>query len=100
MLVSFLGRCLERQLGLLQSPPVPPFLNPGAEAIEIKVNHWCGVKGERLRKQESADDGDAERSPQLAAGSTLEGERQSAEQRRSCRHHDGAKTQQARLINR
>ena len=45
----------------LPMPVFPPF----AKAIEVEVNHRCGIKCEGLTKDEASDDRYAKRSAQL-----------------------------------
>ena len=42
---------------------VAAFLYPAPEAIEIKINDRRGVEREKLREQQTADDGNSKRSP-------------------------------------
>jgi len=69
------------------------------QPIEEKVNNGRGEKGEHLRDDQPADDGDAQRLAQLRSDTHADGQGQSAEKRSHGGHHDGAETQQARLIN-
>src|SRR5579884_1501455 len=70
-----------------------------AQAIEPQINHRRGVEGQQLADQQSADDGDTERAPQLRSGAAAERQRNGAEQRCKGGHHDGAEAQQARFID-
>src|SRR5215470_10191019 len=74
--------------------------HPQAEAVEVEVDHGRRVKREQLAQDQSAHDGDAERTAQLAAVAETDGERQGAEHRRAGGHHDGAEAQQARFVDR
>jgi len=56
------------------------------EARKDQVNGGRGVERQHLRHQQPADDGDAERAPQLRARSTSKQQRQCAEQCCECRH--------------
>src|SRR6185312_4835627 len=49
-----------------------PALEPRDEAGELEVDHRRRVQGEELAHEQSADDGDAQRPPQLAAGARAE----------------------------
>ena len=78
---SRLGSIVVRgELRLPETPAIAPFLEPAAEAIEIEINDRRGVEREELREQQAADDGDAERPAQFAAGAVFQRERQRAEQ--------------------
>ena len=63
-------------------------LNRALKGVEI--NHRRGVKREKLREQQPADNRDAQRPAQFRAGALFERQRQRAEQRRHRRHHDRA----------
>src|SRR5437868_15522667 len=75
----------------------PPGANARRHAVEIEINHRRGEERQKLAEQQSADDRDAERMPQLRSRTVAEHQRQSAEYRRQRRHQDRAETQQRRL---
>ena len=68
--------------------------------FESEVDHRRGVEREHLRNNEPADDRDAERLTQLRADPVSQRQRQRAEQRGHRRHHDRAKPNHARLVDR
>src|SRR5512147_8917 len=68
-------------------------------AVEVDVNHGRRIEGEHLAHDQAADNGDAERTPELRTHACSQRQRQAAEQRRKSRHHDRPKAQQAGLIN-
>lgn len=49
----------------MAGPPEP--LTPKPEVVDIQINHWCGVQRQHLAKDEAADDGNTEWSPQFTA---------------------------------
>src|SRR5882757_10042563 len=53
------------------------------QTIQQQIDHWRRVQRERLRQDEAADDGYAERTTQFRTGTGGDGERYRAEQ---CRH--------------
>ena len=59
-LVSLAAGWLETARGSAFSPHHPP-----AQAVHVEVNHRCSKQGECLAQDQSADDGDTERLPQL-----------------------------------
>ena len=69
------------------------------EAIEIQIDHRCGVEGQDLAQEQSSDDGDAERLAELAAFAHADDQRDRAEQRRHGGHHDRPEAQQASLVD-
>ena len=73
---------------------------PRGQAIEPEVDDRRRVEREQLTDEEAADDGDAERPPELRAGSGTEGQRDPAEQRRQRGHHDRAEAKQAGFADR
>jgi len=70
------------------------------QPIKPQVNNRRGIERQQLAYEQSADNRDAQWMPQLRASASPQCERQSAQQRRHCGHHDGPETQQARLIYR
>ena len=90
-----------------RSQALPAFCFRGARAGELRsqsikeeIDDWRCVKCQHLTNDQSADDRDAERATQLSADAVAKRKRQCAEQRGERGHHDGAETQQTRLINR
>ena len=69
------------------------------QPIECQIDDRRGVKREQLAEDQSANDGDAERTAQFGADTGAEGQRQGAEKRRHGSHHDGTETQQAGLVD-
>src|SRR2546429_7230154 len=65
------GRSQRLRLGALDAT-VPQSLEPFRKTVHIEVNHRCGVKRERLADNQSANDRDAQRPPQLESGSASE----------------------------
>src|SRR3984893_11578835 len=74
-------------------------LQPSLNTIHVNVHDGSGEKGEHLAENESADDGDTERTAQLRANTGAKSERESAKKRGHGGHHDGAEAQQAGLID-
>ena len=87
------------QFGLCDLAAMTAFVDPTSKPIEVQINNRCGIKRQKLREQQSADDGNAHGPAQLAASTGFQSKRQSAQQRCRCRHHDRSETQQARLVN-
>src|SRR5262245_42581227 len=52
---------------------------PDSQAIQIKVNNWRRVERKRLRKDQAADNRDAQRLAQLATDAGADSQRQAAE---------------------
>src|SRR5690348_2973525 len=77
-------------------PPPPPML----QAIHKQVNDRGCVKRQKLADDESADNGDAERTPQLRSGAMSKGKRNSAQQRGHGGHQNRTESQQTRFIDR
>src|SRR3984885_13423598 len=75
-------------------------LKPLPQPVKPQINHWRGVEREQLTENQAAYDRDAERTSQLRARTRSERQRQTAEQRRHGRHHDGAEAQQTGLKDR
>ena len=69
------------------------------QTIEEQINHRRGIERQHLAEDQAADDGDAERPPQLRAHAGAERQRNAAQQRRHGGHHDGPEAQQAGLKN-
>src|ERR1700744_6408798 len=68
---------------------------PVLQGVEVQINDGRDVKSERLGKQQTSDDSDAERAPDLATGTAAEGNRQGSEKCSHRGHHDRAKPLQA-----
>ncbi len=66
---------------------------PEAQTIQIEVDDRRGVKRKHLAHDQSADDGDSERTAQLRACSPAERKGQGPKQRRHGGHQNGPKTQ-------
>jgi hypothetical protein len=49
-----------------QDVSAPDSAQPQAEAVEVEIDHGCGVERQYLAHDQAAHDGDAERPPQLA----------------------------------
>src|SRR5262249_31576228 len=69
------------------------------ETIEGEINDRCREQGQDLADQESSNDADSQRVPELGAGAGAEHEGQGAEDRRDRGHEDGAEAQQAGLVD-
>src|SRR6266436_5731862 len=74
-------------------------LQPGLNAIHINVNDRRGEECEHLAEDQSADDGDTQGTAQLRANASAKSKRESAEECGHGGHHDGAKAQQAGLVD-
>ncbi len=66
-----------------------------AEFIESEIHDRRGVEREKLAYDETANDGDAERTAKLRARTRSEGQRKSAEESSHRGHQDGTKTEHA-----
>src|SRR5215469_7054667 len=66
---------LQWQLGLGDLAAMTAFFHPTSKPIEVKINNGRGIKREKLREQQSADDGDAHRPAQLAPRAGFQRER-------------------------
>src|SRR5579885_3415631 len=64
-------------------------LAPVLETVQIQVNDRRNVERQQLGHDQAADYGDAERPPGFTACSIAKSDRESAEQSRHGRHHDG-----------
>src|SRR2546428_8245022 len=62
------------------------------EPFEPEINHRCDEKRDHLRKNQTADDDKAERTPRGGVLSKTESERHRAHQGSESGHHDGPKT--------
>ena len=70
------------------------------QPVEPQIHNRRGVQRQQLANHQAADDGHAQRTPQLGTSSRAERQRHCAKQRGECRHHDGTEAQQTRLVNR
>jgi hypothetical protein len=68
-----------------------------AEAVEGEIDDGGGEQGQGLRKDQAADDRDAERVAEFGAGAAAEHQREGAEHRREGGHHDRAEAQEGGL---
>src|SRR5260370_8139149 len=66
-----------------------------AEFIEREIDDRCGIEREELAYDETANNGDAERTAELRARTRSEGQRKSAEESSHRGHQDGPKTEHA-----
>ena len=91
------GRRLNSRRRAAHSPsPTKAPLQSG----EQQIYHRRRVEREKLRNQQTSDDRDAERTAELRSRPDANGQGQSAQQSRHGRHHDRAKTEKTRLVNR
>src|ERR1700730_2795295 len=70
------------------------------QAGGVQVDDRRRVERPHSREDEAADDGDAERAPELRARARPEGQGQAAQKRRHRRHHDGTEAQETGLVDR
>src|SRR5215471_10742148 len=70
------------------------------QAIESEINDRRRVQRQELADQQSADDRNTERPPQLRSRPSTEGQRDAGKKSRHRGHHDRAEAEQAGLINR
>src|SRR5438874_13430739 len=87
-----------RALGIEGGPETLPHRSP--EPIEIEVDDRRREQGEKLTKNQAADNRHAQRMAQFRTGAGAKHQRQGAKDRRHCRHHDWAKAQQRGLVDR
>ena len=73
---------------------------PCADCIQVEINHRRGVERQKLRQQQAANDGIAERLAQLRSGAGAKHQGHATEQRCHGRHQDRSEPQGACLINR
>src|SRR5438067_782120 len=73
--------------------------HPTAKPVEVKINDWGGKEGDELGKEQPSHNGDTQRAAQLGPGAILQRQGKRAKQSGHCGHHDGAKTQEAGLLN-
>src|SRR5580704_6379505 len=86
--------------GSLDGVPKPVTRETPPKPIESQVDDRRGVESQQLAEEKSTDDGDAERVTELRTGAGGECQWQAAEERGHGGHHDGAKAQQASLVDR
>ena len=72
---SLFGRPQGGRFDVALGRPASPKI---ADLTQVEIDHGRRIEREELRQQEAADDGDAERAPQLRAGAGAERERQAA----------------------
>jgi hypothetical protein len=70
------------------------------EAPKIEINNRCRVERQDLRKNQSADDRDAERLAKLRPGTAGKGQRERTEQCSHCCHRDRPEAQECGLVDR
>ncbi len=70
------------------------------EAVEIEVDDGCGVEGQYLADEQSADDRDAERLAQFGTLAKADRQRHRSKHRRHRRHYDRPKAFEAGLVDR
>src|SRR5215471_19039770 len=97
VLCPFHSLCL-----LLLGPALPlrssiRFFPPHPDAIEIEVNDGSREERQQLAYDESANDRNAQRTPEFGSGSRTERQRQGSEQRRHRRHQNRTEAQNARF---
>src|SRR5690348_17528991 len=63
----------------VRAAPRPQAPTPHAELVEVAIDHRRRIQGQELAEQQPADDGNAERSPQLGAVAEAQRERYRAE---------------------
>src|ERR1039457_6718314 len=85
--------------GASAAPGEMPY-HPILEVVHIEIDHGGRVQGQRLADDESADDGDAERSANLGTNSSAERQRNRAQHGGRGGHHDGTEADQRRFVNR
>src|ERR1700736_6292071 len=68
--------------------------------IERQINDRRGVQRQQLTQNQATDNGDSQGAAQFSSHARPQSQRQSRQQRRHGGHHDRAKTQQARFVNR
>src|SRR5262245_4873427 len=79
-------------------PPTP--LRRQSEAIEVEIDYGRGVEVQHLTHEQSAGDRNAEWAAQFGALAEADCQRQCAEHRRHCCHHDRPKALEAGFIDR
>src|SRR5581483_10884554 len=70
-----------------------------SQPIEEKVDDGRGKQGQHLTYDQSSDNGDTERPPQLGPGTSSKSERQPPEHRGHGGHHDWPEPQNARFVD-
>jgi len=81
-----------------QAAPLP--VRPEPEPVKVEIEHGRRVKGQELADDQPADDRDPKRAPDLTSIAEAERQRDGAENRSECCHHDRAKPQDAGAKNR
>src|SRR5215469_4599215 len=76
-----------------------PAAQSAGDPIERQVNNRRSVEREELAEDESADDGDSERTAELRACACTESERKASEHGRERGHDDGAEAKQRGLVD-
>src|SRR5690348_8259150 len=100
-MLSFLATLDSRREGFRPGGfPPPDSVPPVLEAIKVEVYNRGCVKGQQLADEQPADDCNSQGAAEFRSGSCAEGEGSGAEYGCHGGHHDRAKTQQARLVNR
>src|SRR5947208_1774980 len=84
---------------LLEVPEAEP-LEPLRQTVKPEIDDGRCVKRQELAQQQTADDGDAKRMPQLRSRAAAHCQRKPGKQRCHSSHHDRAKAQQTRLKDR
>src|SRR6266403_1026488 len=74
-------------------------LQPSLNAIHVNVNDRRRKKGEHLAQDESADNGDTQRTTKFRADTGAKSKGKRTQERRHGGHHDGPEAQQTSLIN-
>src|ERR1700758_5483562 len=72
---------------------------PRVETVEVEEDDRRRIERQRLADDQAADDGVAERLPDLGSCAGAEHQRNPAEERRHRRHHDRPETQQTGFAN-
>src|SRR5712672_2241791 len=74
-------------------------LRPSLNAIHVNVNDRRRKEGEHLAQDESADNGDTQRTAKFRADTGAKSKGKRTQERRHGGHHDGPEAQQTSLIN-
>jgi len=72
---------------------------PVLEGFHVSIENGRDVKSEQLRKNQSSDPGQAERTPRFRSRIKSQRDGQRAHERSHGGHHDGTETQQRTLID-
>jgi len=73
---------------------------PDLQPVHIEVDHWRCIEREHLADDQPAYDGNTQWAAELRAHAPSAGQRHSPQQCGHGRHHDRAKAQQRRLVDR